>query len=161
MTSLRDPALAAAWKLCPWGLAAVGPEGDVLQVNPAFERITGIPTVAAVGMSEAAFSGRLTALPCTHRRIDASGELRSIQFVSEGLIDTAADHEMTRATEALRESLASIYGFAELLLTQNYDEQTRNALTSTLLEQAEVMSDIINTRFDFRRVHDRFMEAEK
>jgi signal transduction histidine kinase len=50
----------------------------------------------------------------------------------------------------LREPMASIYGFAELLLTQNYDEETRRDLTSTLMEQVDVMSNIINNGLDTR-----------
>ncbi len=62
------------------------------------------------------------------------------------------DHSMklSRIAELLREPLASIYGFAELLLTQNYDEETRLDLTATLLEQVEVMSNIINSELDTR-----------
>ena len=58
--------------------------------------------------------------------------------------------KLSRIAELLREPLASIYGFAELLLTQNYDEETRRDLTATLLEQVEVMSNIINTELDTR-----------
>jgi hypothetical protein len=39
---------------------------------------------------------------------------------------------------------ASIYGFVELLLTQNYDEETRRGLTSTLMGQVEAMGNIVN-----------------
>jgi len=58
--------------------------------------------------------------------------------------------KMSHVAELLREPLASIYGFAELLLTQNYDEETRRDLTATLLEQIEVMSNIINSELDMR-----------
>jgi signal transduction histidine kinase len=58
--------------------------------------------------------------------------------------------KLSRIAELLREPLASIYGFAELLLTQNYDEETRRDLTATLLEQVEVMSNIINSELDAR-----------
>ncbi len=58
--------------------------------------------------------------------------------------------KLSHIAELLREPLASIYGFAELLLTQNYDEETRLDLTATLLEQVEVMSNIINSELDTR-----------
>lgn len=57
---------------------------------------------------------------------------------------------LSHVAELLREPLASIYGFAELLLTQDYDEATRRDLTATLLEQVEVMSNIINSELDTR-----------
>jgi signal transduction histidine kinase len=64
--------------------------------------------------------------------------------------DSDYNVKLSRIAELLREPLASIYGFAELLLTQNYDEETRLDLTATLLEQVEVMSNIINSELDAR-----------
>jgi signal transduction histidine kinase len=60
------------------------------------------------------------------------------------------DLRLSRIAELLREPLASIYGFAELLLTQDYDEELRHELTATLLDQVEAMSNIINAQLDIR-----------
>ena len=48
----------------------------------------------------------------------------------------------------LREPLASIFGFAELLLTQNYPDDVRLDLTETLLNQVEAMANILNERLN-------------
>jgi signal transduction histidine kinase len=61
--------------------------------------------------------------------------------------------KLAHIAEALREPLASIYGFSELLLTQDYDEETRIDLTSTLLDQVEVMSNLINEQLDVRKIN--------
>lgn len=67
-----------------------------------------------------------------------------------GAADCGCSEKLSRIAELLREPLASIYGFAELLLTQDYDEDLRRDLTATLLEQVEVMSNIINRELDTR-----------
>lgn len=59
-----------------------------------------------------------------------------------------ADRRIERVAEQLREPLASVIGFAELLLTQDYDEETRRELTATLLAEAEALADIINRQMD-------------
>jgi signal transduction histidine kinase len=61
--------------------------------------------------------------------------------------------KLAHIAEALREPLASIYGFTELLLTQDYDEETRIDLTSTLLDQIEIMSNLINEQLDVRTLN--------
>lgn len=69
---------------------------------------------------------------------------------ASGAVDSECSMKLSRVAELLRAPLASIYGFAELLLTQDYDEETRCDLTATLLEQVEVMSNIINSELDTR-----------
>jgi signal transduction histidine kinase len=59
-----------------------------------------------------------------------------------------------RAAEQMREPLASVIGFAELLLTQDYDDTTRRELTATLLAEAEALADIINRQFDTAHLDD-------
>ena len=71
-------------------------------------------------------------------------------LLAPGAADNDCNVKLSHIAELLREPLASIYGFAELLLTQNYDEETRRDLTATLLEQVEVMSNIINSELDTR-----------
>jgi len=61
-------------------------------------------------------------------------------------IDTPPDP--ARVAELLREPLSIIQGFAELLLTQQYDESTRLELTRTLLAETEELSNIINRLLD-------------
>lgn len=56
--------------------------------------------------------------------------------------------DLARVAELLRQPLTSIQGFAELLLTQQYDESTRLELTYTLLAEAEHLSNIISEMLD-------------
>lgn len=156
MNSLQTQAaptfLGAAWQHCPWGMAAIGSEGNVLGVNPAFEFCTGIAASAALGLSEAALDARLGELQVEHHRVETPGnELRAIHYVRCSGELTAHELRLPHVVETLRESLGSIYGFAELLLTQNYDDETRRDLTATLLAQADTMANLINEHLDIRK----------
>ena len=139
----------AAWRHCPWGMAAIGNDGNVLKVNPAFERCTGTAGATLPGMSEAAFAALLGSPLFGFVRVETQdGGLRALYYLRLVTANTGHKLELSRFTEALREPLASIYGFAELLLTQDYDEETRRDLTGTLLEQVEALTNIINEQHD-------------
>ena len=125
-----------AWERSPWGLAAIGGDGNVRAVNPAFMRRTGLAAAALLGIGEADFVARLDPARIDCLRVEtADGKLRAIHYCRDLTAHSESDQRLSRVAEALREPLASIYGFAELLLTQNYDEQTRRDLTGTLLDQ--------------------------
>ena len=138
-----------AWTLSPWGLAAICRDGKVSRVNPAFEQHTGITAATALGMREPDFAA-LLALPLSgHRRVDAAGSsLSAIHYFPPVTAAGNTDLRLSRLAEVLREPLTSIYGFAELLLTQDYPEEIRDDLMATLLKQVEVMSNIINEDLD-------------
>jgi len=150
MKNLNLSELEAAWQFCPWGIAAISSNGQVVAVNPAFERCTNIPNASVIGMMESEFDALLLNDHLLVRnRIETNGEnLRALHYMQHAAACTGNDLRLSRAAETLREPLASIYGFTELLLTQNYDEDTRRDLTSTLLEQVEVMSNLINEHLD-------------
>ena len=92
----------------------------------------------------------LLALPLSgHRRVDAAGSsLSAIHYFPPVTAAGNTDLRLSRLAEVLREPLTSIYGFAELLLTQDYPEEIRDDLMATLLKQVEVMSNIINEDLD-------------
>jgi signal transduction histidine kinase len=137
----------AAWRHSPWAIAALSDHGTVRGVNPAFERCTGIAPETALGMSAADFAAQLDALPLDACRVETTdGCLSAIYYLRPLNESSVQTLELARLTETLREPLASIYGFAELLLTQNYDEETRRDLTATLLEQVEAITNIINAQ---------------
>ncbi len=134
MNTLNDlpasDAAETAWLHSPWGMAVVCRDGTVNRVNPAFESHTGIAASSVLGMGEADFAARIALEQAggrhyAQRRVEAAGD-------------------------GLREPLASIYGFVELLTTQDYDEEVRRDLTATVLEQVELISNIINERLDTR-----------
>jgi hypothetical protein len=138
--------LESLWLINPFGIALISKEGTVHAVNPAFEKNTEFCESKVVGLSEAAFD----ALVCKHspmrgekkhRRVEIlADDLRAVYFFGDANNQTCAKSGFA---ELIREPLASIYGFAELLLTQNYDEETRLMLTKTLLEQVNVVSSIV------------------
>ncbi|MFA6203341.1 MAG: hypothetical protein WC710_09190 [Gallionella sp.] len=151
----------AAWHSNPWGMAAIDISGRVSAVNPVFEYSTKLSAAQLIGLSEADFDHLLSCLPLIDRsRINVTdGSIRAIHYVRCQEC-TERDHTLSRVAEVLREPLASIYGFAELLLTQHYDEQTRQDLTAMLLGQAEVMANLINERLENRTLWSRASENQ-
>jgi hypothetical protein len=147
--------LQASWMHCLWGIAAIGDDGNVLAVNPAFEHCIDIEISAALGMSEADLSHAIQnsqVHECHRVKVIVDG-LRAIYYMRCECCSTkhsGPDPKISQVAEMLREPLASIYGFTELLLTQSYDEDTRTSLTAALLEQVEVMSNLINEQLDVR-----------
>jgi signal transduction histidine kinase len=149
---LTSGALAAVWESYPCGIVAIGGDGNVRAINPAFETCTGLVGTALLGISEADFDALLGTLQLERRRVETTrGGLRAVHYLRSVTRRSADDLGVSGLSEALREPLASIYGFAELLLTQDYDEETRSSLLATVLEQAEAMSNIINDRLDTQR----------
>jgi transcriptional regulator with PAS, ATPase and Fis domain len=154
---ISQQVLNAFWAHSTCGIVAIDINGHVLAANPAFVHCTGIEISTVIGMSEADFNHALLnsqVLEC--RRIEVVvDDLRAIYQIRCNCCSTqynSPDPKLSHVAEMLREPLASIYGFTELLLTQNYDEETRVALTSALFEQVEVMSNLINTQLDLRNI---------
>lgn len=144
--------LLATWMHCPWGIAVVDNAGKVIAVNPALVASTSLDTDSFLGMREADLAALLSPLSILHQRVEiATGEARAVHYVGNPVAGWEEAKRMTRLAEELREPLASIYGFAELLLTQNYDADMRHDLTATLIEQVEIMGNLINDRLDLTR----------
>lgn len=51
--------------------------------------------------------------------------------------------------------MASIYGFAELLMSQEFDAATRQELLGTIFRQSELMAAILNELLDLARIEAR------
>ncbi|MFZ4538845.1 response regulator [Propionivibrio sp.] len=135
----------AAWTHSPWAMVAVGGDGNVCVVNPAFERCTGMPGPAVIGMGEAGLKALLDSLSLEHHRVEMPAtRFRVIHYLHQAPAPIKGAQQLSHVAELLREPLASVFGFAELLLTQNYEEDIRLDLTATLLEQVEAMSNILN-----------------
>ncbi|TRZ66227.1 MAG: PAS domain S-box protein [Rhodocyclaceae bacterium] len=140
------------WSHCPWGMATIDVAGNLRDFNPALERCTGMSGATLVGMSEAAFVAHLAVLPLEHTRVETGGSsLRAIHYLRSATALTRQNQWLAGLAEILREPLTSIYGFAELLLTQNYADDIRHDLTATLLEQVELMTNLINEQLDTSR----------
>ncbi len=70
-------------------------------------------------------------------------------------IDRMKSEFLSIAAHELRTPMASIFGFSELLLAQEFDEQTRRDLISTIYRQAALMASIINELLDLARIEER------
>ena len=62
---------------------------------------------------------------------------------------------LSTAAHELRTPMASIYGFAELLLTHSFDEAERHEFLSIILKQSELMTAILNELLDLARIEAR------
>ncbi len=62
---------------------------------------------------------------------------------------------LSTAAHELRTPMASIYGFAELLMTQEFDVTTRQELLGTIFRQSGLMASILNELLDLARIEAR------
>lgn len=62
---------------------------------------------------------------------------------------------LSTATHELRTPLSSIYGFSEMLLNQQYDDETWRELISIIHRQSELMASILNELLDLARIEAR------
>ena len=151
MNSLPSATFAAAWEYSPLGMVAIDAAGYVCAVNPGFVRCTAISAEQVLGMNEADFNRALTGMAGLQlRRIEpAQSGLSALYYVNSADIYNTGSLPIA---ETLREPLTSIYGFIELLYTQDYDAQTRHNLTFILLEQVELMSKLLNEQLDSHQI---------
>ncbi len=62
---------------------------------------------------------------------------------------------LSTAAHELRTPMASVYGYAELLLQPSFDETMRREFAQTIFKQAELMASIINELLDLARIEAR------
>ena len=62
---------------------------------------------------------------------------------------------LSHAAHELRTPMASIFGFTELLITQEFEEAERRDLLETIFTQSELMISIINELLDLARIEAR------
>ena len=143
--------IEAAWRHCPWGMAVIAADGTVSAFTAAYGERLGLAPDDLLGKREADVDALTAPMARDHRRVEVlQDDVRAVHFLGDASRTEGNVRHLASIAEMLREPMASIYGFAELLLTQNYDEETRRDLTSTLMEQVEVMSNIINNGLDTR-----------
>jgi signal transduction histidine kinase len=141
--------IRALMELNPAGMVLIGQDGHVEMINQAFGRLCDMASERLLGLSEADFNALLRQCPMAVKRCETEQfGLRAIYYFSPFSPALERHQEMRHTAELLRESLASIQGFAELLLMQDFDEVTRKDLTATLLGQVEEMVNLINARLD-------------
>jgi signal transduction histidine kinase len=91
-------------------------------------------------------------------RRDAGSIDRFICFrdvTRETEVDRMKSEFLSHAAHELRTPMASIYGFTELLMTQDFDEAERREFLDTIYRQSELMISIINELLDLVRIEAR------
>jgi signal transduction histidine kinase len=85
--------------------------------------------------------------------IDRFVYFRDITHETE--VDHLKSEFLSHAAHELRTPMASIYGFTELLLTQEFDEADRRDFLDTIYRQSSLMISIINELLDLARIEAR------
>jgi signal transduction histidine kinase/CHASE1-domain containing sensor protein len=70
-------------------------------------------------------------------------------------VDRLKSEFLSHAAHELRTPMASIFGFTELLITQEFEEAERRELLDTIFTQSELMISIINELLDLARIEAR------
>lgn len=70
-------------------------------------------------------------------------------------VDRIKSEFLSTAAHELRTPMASIYGFAELLIHQEFDPDERRDFLNTIFRQSELMVSIINELLDLARIEAR------
>jgi signal transduction histidine kinase len=70
-------------------------------------------------------------------------------------VDRLKSEFLSTAAHELRTPMASIYGFTELLLHQDFDAVERHDFLTTIFQQSELMVSIINELLDLARIEAR------
>ncbi len=78
---------------------------------------------------------------------------RDVTHTSE--VDRMKNEFLSTAAHELRTPMSSIYGFTELLLTQDLDEETRREFLGIIFNNSELIVSIINELLDLSRIEAR------
>ena len=70
-------------------------------------------------------------------------------------VDRMKSEFLSHAAHELRTPMASIFGFSELLLSRDFDEETRRDLIETIYKQSTWLVEIINELLDLARIDSR------
>jgi PAS domain S-box-containing protein len=79
--------------------------------------------------------------------------LRDITFEAE--VDRMKSEFLSTAAHELRTPMASIYGFAEVLLSQELDAASQREFLAIIYKQSELMASILNELLDLARIEAR------
>jgi len=79
--------------------------------------------------------------------------LRDITHESE--VDRMKTEFLSTAAHELRTPMASIHGFAELLLSRRFDEGTQHELLQTIHQQSQALVQLVNELLDLARIEAR------
>ena len=92
-------------------------------------------------------------------RQSTSGSVSQILYLRDVTHETEVDRIksefLSTAAHELRTPMASIYGFTELLLNQDFDTADQRDFLATIFRQSELMISIINELLDLSRIEAR------
>ena len=92
-------------------------------------------------------------------RLSQTSIVSHILYFRDVTHETEVDHMksefLSTAAHELRTPMASIYGFAEVLLTQEIDQTTQREFLDIIYRKAELMTSILNELLDLARIEDR------
>jgi signal transduction histidine kinase len=92
-------------------------------------------------------------------RLSESGTVSQILYVRdithETEVEALKSEFLATAAHELRTPMASIYGFAEVLLTQTTDAESRKEFLGIIHKQSRLMVDILNELLDLARIEAR------
>ena len=92
-------------------------------------------------------------------RSSQASTVSQILYFRDVTHETEVDHMksefLSTAAHELRTPMASIYGFAEVLVTQELDEASRQEFLAIIFKQAELMASILNELLDLARIESR------
>ena len=89
---------------------------------------------------------------------EASSIARILYFrdvTAESEVDELKSEFLSTAAHELRTPMASIYGFAEVLMTQDLDAAERSEMLGIIFKQSGRMADILNELLDIARIEAR------
>ena len=89
------------------------------------------------------------------RGVSVSQVLYFRDVTHEMEVDRMKSEFLSTAAHELRTPMASIYGYSEVLLAEDFDAETRRELLSTIYRQSELMASIINELLDLARIEAR------
>jgi signal transduction histidine kinase len=169
---------------CPYGILSINADGTVSNANPAFCESTGIPYAEIAGITNHELWGKLLdcftidgdlktylggvltlrsksslkviRLNC---RLQKDGNTRQILYLqditSESEVDRMKSEFLSVAAHELRTPMAIIFGFSELLMTQNFDKKAMLDMVNTIHNQAKNLTHMINELLDLARIESR------
>lgn len=193
----RNEQLNTIFALSPDGFVSFDAQRRVKYASPAFLQMCGFVEADVVGLSEAAFSARLSeacepgarfagvaalraapqgegALGARHlielagagkRVLEVGMRVADAETVSQILYFRDVTHEtevdrmksefLSIAAHELRTPMASIFGFSELMLNQEFTEAEQREFLEAIYRQATLMVGIINELLDLSRIEAR------
>jgi PAS domain S-box-containing protein len=167
------------------GIVAVDREGRVVLWNEAAEKITGVPTSAALGRmpaelaaeDESAAGERLLSIQRGADEIwlslteavmhdpvgSVSGRIFAFRDVSsERIVEEMKSTFVSTVSHQLRAPLTSIYGFAETLLRQDvlFGDDERRTFLEYIASEAQRLTSIVDTLLSVARLEAGDMQVE-